>query len=138
MRLFTDIGIAKNQTIYLAAAAALIFGLGIWGGMSFSDGQITRLEKRIEETKAAAEMRQAEAIKSEREAEQFKAKIAFLEQILADRDETARRQDEEIKKISSAASGLRAGVNRARGVSRIESTITELCAKLREIGHACE
>lgn len=136
---FTEIfGPASDRRLPLLAAAAAIFGLGLLGGMRISDSRIEQIEKRTAEVKAEAEIRRTAAIEKEREAERFKEKIAFLERTLEEREETGRRQDDEIKKISSVAGDLRADVRRLRGVSRIESTVSGLCARLSEIGHPCE
>lgn len=138
MNVLEIFGMANNRWLPLLAAATAIFGLGLLGGSQISNGRIEQTNKRTVEAMAEAEMRRVVAIEKEREAERFKEKIAFLEQTLAEREETARRQDDEIKKISGVAGDLRDDVRRSRGVNRIESTVSGLCARLGEIGHPCE
>lgn len=138
MNLFANIGFVDNRAIRHVLAAVAIFGIGVLGGTKISNRRIEKLEQRTADARAEADRRQAVAIEKESEAEQFKAKIAFMERLLAEKNETARKQDDEIKEISNVAGDLRNDVRRARGSRRIESTIEGLCKRLGELGHGCE
>src|SRR5438874_7308583 len=85
--------IMNTQTkIYIGLAIAAIFALGILGGAALSDYKIHELENAVENAKGDADQKQQLAAAKETEAAQYKQKIEYLEQQLAEIQTIARKQ----------------------------------------------
>jgi chromosome segregation ATPase len=122
--------------IYLAAAALLVTAFLF--STAWSTFRNSKLEKEIAAAKQRAESSEKAAGDAERKAGEYKAKIEYLENDLAEIQQIARRQDEELEKITADTSAARDRVRDARGVRAVATTAAELCRKLADIGHPCE
>ena len=127
-----------RKQIYYAAAivAAIVIGIVLLR-MLGSEIAVGKLETKIADQKANAAELENKARTSERDAEVYREKIAFLEQNLAEINRIARRQNEEIEKFQTVVNTARDDVRRARGIRSIAITAGELCEKLAEAGHPC-
>lgn len=108
---------------------------------TLSSIRIARLEKAAAAHRTRADELGSIAANRETAAEAHVAKIKYLEQRIAESREIAKRQDEDTnKKLSAArtARDARDARDRSRRVVPTPATADELCAKLGEIGHACE
>lgn len=123
--------------IYIALIVAGIFAAGIFGGRLWSNRKIARLETAADEARQSAEVSQRLAEGKEIEAAGYKQKIEYLERQLTEIQTIARRQDEELEKLTVNSGRARAAVERARSTRSIAATADELCAKLAGLGHAC-
>ncbi len=124
--------------IYIAAAIAAIFAIGIVGGSAWSNYRIGKLERAVETAKTEAAAKQTAADEREKEAAAYKAKTEYLEASLSEIRSIARTQNEELEKLNSNTNSARADVERARRVRTIAATAEELCERLAEIGHPCQ
>ena len=129
---------AAKTKIYIASAVAAIFAIGILGGSAWSGRTIARLENTAEEAKRAGARMQQTALDKEAQASQYKQKIEYLEDQLTAIQTIARKQDEELEKLNDISGRARGDVERARRTRSIAATNAELCAKLAELGHACQ
>ncbi len=127
-----------TQKIYIAAAIATVFSIGIFGGWAWSNYNISKLERAVETAKTEAAAKQAAADEKEKEAAAYRKKIEYLEANLAEIKSIARKQDEELEKLNANSAGARGRVERARRVRAIAATADELCERLEELGHPCE
>jgi hypothetical protein len=122
--------------IYLLLAGVLVVMFAIasaWSGI-----QRARLEKAVGQAEQTAKISEAAALESERNAAEYKAKIELLENNLNEIRLAARRQDEELEKITADITSARGRVERARAVRAISTSAAELCKKLETLGHPCE
>jgi predicted RNase H-like nuclease (RuvC/YqgF family) len=122
--------------IYLAAAALLVAAFLL--STAWSTFRSFKLEKEIDTAKQNAENSEKAAADAEQKAGEYKAKIEYLENDLAEIQQIARRQDDELEKITADTSAARDRVRDARNVRAVATTISELCKKLADIGHPCE
>ena len=122
---------------FLIAAASVIF-LVLVTGWLWSNHKIAKLEREVGDAKAAALETQRTAGEKEKESGEYKAKIDYLEQERDALNATRQKQDEELKKLSATVDNARRDVRRTRGVRTKPATVDELCAKLAELGHACQ
>ena len=122
--------------IYLVAAALLVAVFLL--STAWSNFRNARLEKEIAAAKQMAETSEKTAADAERKVGEYKAKIEYLEKDLAEIQQIARRQDEELEKLTADTSAARDRVRDARGIRAVATTAAELCKKLAEIGHPCE
>lgn len=122
--------------IYLAAAAfvALLFLIS----SLTSRIEIARMEKQISKAKEAAQTAENVAEASELKAAEYKEKIAYLENDLAEIRTIATKQNEELQKITADTSNARGRMLDARSVRSVAISAAELCEKLRSVGHGCE
>jgi hypothetical protein len=127
----------KNHATLIAAAAGLVL-LAVTITWLWSNHRIARLESEVSETKAAANEKDRLASQRETEAAQYKQKIDYLEQQLADIQHTARKQDEHLTKLNTITNNARRDVDRARRTKSVAVTNAELCQKLAELEHPCE
>ena len=122
--------------IYIAAAAVLA-ALFLLSSL-VSRLEIRRLEKQIEKAESAATAAEKTAAESETKSAGFKEKIEYLEANLREIRLIARKQDEEVEKISADTRTARDRMFDARRVRTIAATADELCEKLARVGHPCE
>ncbi len=129
----------KNLTtqtkIYIVIAAgfiALIAGAAAW-----SNYRIRSLENRVESAKRSADRSQQAAVQKEAEAETHRQKIAYLERLLGETEQLARKQDEKLEKLNSDSRRARGDVDRARRTRAVPAGAVELCEKLADLGHPC-
>lgn len=123
--------------IYIVAAISVIFAFGLIGGSAWSSYKIAKLEETVANAKAAALENQKAAEAKEIEAAEYKQKIEYLESKLTGIKQLARKQDEQLEKLSINSGSARNDVQRARRTSTISATHAELCEKLAELGHPC-
>ena len=127
----------KHKT-YAALIAAALISAGILANSIWSNYQIAKLERAVEAAKNNAETVTEEARELEKNSVEYLQKIKYLEDSLSKIETIARRQDQEIEKLSKNTNAARNGVRHARSVRAIESSGADLCARLAEIGHACD
>ncbi len=128
----------KPQTkIYIAMTVAAVIAAGVLGGHLLSSRKTAKLEAAADEAKQAAEASRRIAERSEIAAAEYRQKNDYLEGQLTELRSIARRQDEELEKLSVNRTRVRADAGRARNTRTIAATADELCAKLAGLGHAC-
>ena len=123
--------------IYIAAAIAAIFAIGTLGRAAWSERKIATLENSVGLAKQEAESSDQLAARREIEAAAYKQKIDYLESQLSEIQTIARKQDEELEKLSADSAVARGNAGDARRTRTIAATADELCAKLAELGHPC-
>ena len=96
-----------------AAAATLIAALMI-GSTIRSHFQIARLEKAVEQTKDLADGQKHRSDELEKETYIYKEKAAFLEASLTEIQTAARKQDEQLEKLSADSAAARRDLQRYR------------------------
>ncbi len=127
----------NTQTkLIIAGAAVLIAGIAI--ASMISNHKLSKLERRVEAAKQRAEELEGQSQIAEAKAGEYVKKIEYLEGELAAIASVARRQDEELKTISGDVGAARRDVERARSIRAIDTTTDQLCARLANLGHACE
>lgn len=122
--------------IYLGIAAVavlVIFGTALW-----QSHKIAKLENAVWDAKQAAEEKRQLADAKEVEAAEYKQKIDYLERQFAELSTKTRKQDEKLEKLNTDSRGARGRVEHAKRTRSIDADTAELCAKLAELGHACE
>ena len=122
--------------LIIAGAAVLIAGLAIVSLVS--NYKLHTLERRVEAAKQRAEGLEKQSYIAEAKAGEYVKKIEYLEGELTAIGQIARRQDEELKAISGDVGAARRDVERARSFRTIDTTTDELCARLANLGHACQ
>lgn len=101
-----------HAKLYLYAAAALLAvaaAFGIW-----SHFRTEGMERAVRDSAAAAESEKRRADRLETETHVYKEKAAYLEKQLAEIRSHARKQDEELKKLSADTDSARRALQRAR------------------------
>ena len=131
-------GKTMTLKIKLYIAAGFFVLASIIGNYIWSNYKTGKLEATIEQAKQTADTAAADATAKETEAAQYKQKTIYLEQQIADIQAIARKQDDELEKLNSNTAAARSDRERSRRIRSITSTAGELCAKLAELGHACE
>ena len=126
-----------TQTKLITAAAAIII-VGLALTTLVSNYKLKALELRVDQAKKTADAMEMQSRAAEAKAAEYAKKIEYLEGELAAIASVARRQDEELKTISGNVGAARRDVERARGIRAIDTTTDELCARLANLGHACE
>lgn len=121
--------------IYLGIAAAAL--IAIFGGAMWQSHTINKLENAVRDAKQAAAEKQDQAAAIELDAAEYKQKIEYLEQQLAEIQLKTRKQDEKLERTTINSRDARDRVERAKRAWTIDATAAELCAKLAELGHAC-
>jgi len=134
--LFDDL--TMTQRIVGGAVIVVIIAVAISGGSLISHFRIKGLEKKVADSKAAADIAEWRAAEAENEAARYGAKIEFLEKNLSEIQILARKQDEELEKFSNVLVDARADRERASRVRSIASTADELCKRLGETGRPCQ
>jgi hypothetical protein len=126
----------KQIKIYIAiAVAVLAFVAGIAGWAKF---RIGRLEKAVADAKKQSAALERKATLKEAEAAEYIQKIAYLERQLGEVRHLARKQDEQLERLSDNSRRARGDLDRARRTRVVPADDAALCAKLAELGHACE
>lgn len=126
-----------KQTIYLVLILVLIAAGCIGIGLLRSHLVIRSYEREIQAAKQQAADKEQLANAKEKEAENYKLHAERLEWEIGEIGKLARKQDEELQKISTTTNTARADADRARGVRALDSTSAELCQRLEELGHGC-
>jgi chromosome segregation ATPase len=126
----------KQTKLIIAGAAAIIVGLIIT--TLILNHQLRTLDKQITQAKQHADELQTKSHIAEAKSGEYKQKIEYLEGELTAIGKIARRQDEQLKAISGDVGAARRDVERARTIRTIDTTTDELCARLANLGHACE
>jgi hypothetical protein len=104
----------------------------------WSNHKIASLERDVEIAKAAADVKQTAAALLETRAAEYKAKTDYLEQQIAEINAIATKQNEELEKLSETTDSARRDVERARNIRSVAANADQLCAKLADLGHACQ
>ena len=126
-----------TKKIYMLIAIAGVLIAGLAAGQLWSNHKIGEMERTAAAAKEHADSTERQAAIQEQRAGEYKAKIEYLEDKLAEVSETARRQDEEIQTFEVNTNTARSDVDRARRVRSVAATADELCKKLEELGHPC-
>jgi Flp pilus assembly protein TadB len=122
--------------IYIGIAAAIItsfLAAAFWQSHKISD-----LESDVRNAKQSANQKQQLANAKELESAGYKQKIEYLENELTEIQKQTRRQDEKLERSITNSRLARGDVERAKQRRTIPAQTVELCAKLAELGHACE
>jgi predicted RNase H-like nuclease (RuvC/YqgF family) len=131
------IELTPRRKIYLALTIAGAILVCVMAGSAWSHFTIRGLERDVRAAKAQAKNKEAIADAKEKEAEKYRLQAARLEGSLAEIQKIAKKQDEELEKISDQTGNARTDAARARGVRALDSTSAELCRRLEELGHGC-
>lgn len=123
-----------TKYVYLAAAVIVA---GAAAASIYSNWKIEAAEHAVQTAKRSAVIKAAEAALKEKEANEYKAKIEYLERQLAGLGAIAGRQDREIEVLGRNISAARADVRRAGSIGSIAANARELCEKLASLGHPC-
>ena len=121
--------------IIAAAVGALVIVVAI--ASMISNARVRSLERAVEAAKQQAAASDEAAVTAEVQSVEYKQKIEYLENEIAKLGQIARRQDEELEKISGDVGGARRDVERARSIRAVGTSADELCTKLAELGHPC-
>ena len=122
--------------LIIVGAAAIIVGLTV--ATLISNHQLRTLERQINQAKQKADETEKQSQIAEAKAGEYIKKIEYLEIELTAIGEIARRQDEQLKAISGDVGAARRDVERARTIRAIDATTDELCARLANLGQACD
>lgn len=129
--------LTPRRKIYLALTIAGAILVCVCIGSAWSHFTIRGLERDVRAAKAQADNKQKIAEAKEREAEKYRLQAERLEGSLNEIQKIAKKQDEELEKITNETGNARADAARARGVRALDSTGAELCRRLEELGHGC-
>ena len=124
--------------IYIALTALALIAAVVIISSRLIARREEKLSRAVDTAKHDAETAEKAARQLELKATEYKQKIEYLEDSLSALRLIASRQDEQLKTLESATNDARHNVSRARAVRSLESSTAELCAKLAELGHACE
>jgi predicted RNase H-like nuclease (RuvC/YqgF family) len=131
------IELTPRRKIYLALTIGGAILVCVMVGSAWSHFTIRGLERDIRAAKEQVKNKEAIASAREKEAEKYRLQAERLEGSLAEIQKIAKKQDEELEKISDQTGNARADAARARGVRALDSTSAELCRRLEELGHGC-
>jgi len=130
-------GIMTFKTkIYIGIAVAIAFAslvAGVWQSHT-----INKLENAVRDANQSASDKQDHAAARELEAAEYKQKIEYLEQTIAEIQKQTRRQDEKLETATNNSRIARGDVERAKRTRAGQANTAELCAKLAELGHDCQ
>lgn len=129
--------LTPRRKIYLALIIAGAILVCVMAGSAWSHFTIRGLERDVRAAKEQADNKQKIADAKEREAEKYRLQAERLEGSLQEIQKIAKKQDEELEKISDQTGNARADAARARGVRALDSTSADLCRRLEELGHGC-
>ena len=125
--------------LYVAAGIAIVLiVLTMSASMWMTNHRIAQAERAAKDAKQMATEKEKVAADKEMEAAAYKEKTEYLEKQIAEIEATARKQDEEIERTKSNTGAARSRVERSRSIRSVDTTAGELCAKLAEVGHACQ
>src|SRR5690349_14724042 len=122
--------------LYICLGVALLIAIATT--TSWQSHKITALENSVNDAKRIAAQKQEAAQAKELEAAEYKQKTEYLEQQLSQIKANARKQDEHLQNTITNTRSASGDVERARRRRTIPANTVELCAKLAELGHACE
>jgi hypothetical protein len=117
------------------AIAVLAFVAGVAGWANYKVG---RLDDAVAEAKHKAAVLERAATLKEAESAGYVEKIAYLERRLGEINNLARKQDEQLERLSNNSRRVRGDLDRARRTRVVPADDAALCGKLAELGHACE
>jgi len=126
-----------TKKVYLVIAVSGVLIAVLTVGQLWSNHKIGEMERAVIDAKEHAETVERAAASQEKKTVEYKAKIEYLENKLAEISVTARRQDEELQTLENDSNTARGNVDRARRVRSVAATADELCEKLEELGHPC-
>jgi predicted RNase H-like nuclease (RuvC/YqgF family) len=124
-------------THYITAGAVLMIAIVIVMHL-WSNHKIASLERDVETARSAAVEKQTAAAQLETRATEYEAKTEYLQQQIAEINAIATKQNEELEKLSKTTDSARRDVERARNIRSVAATADQLCAKLADLGHACQ
>jgi len=127
----------ERYKAHIAAAVAAVLAITFAGSAIRSHLKLNELEGAADEARRQAEQSVAAARERELAAAGYAAKIAYLEQRLAELQTIRRKQDEELENLSAHTGNARAAARRTRGARAADARPEELCRKLSELGHGC-
>ncbi|MCW5957402.1 MAG: hypothetical protein KIT61_12515 [Pyrinomonadaceae bacterium] len=127
-----------NDQIKLILAVAAAAVLAAAAATIVSNVRLRSLERNVEIATERARTLEETAREAESRAAEHKQKIEYLEAEIAGIGRIARKQDEELKKISGDIGNARSDVERAKRIRTVGTTAAELCGKLEELGYPCE
>ncbi len=110
----------KNMTLKykLYAAAAMLIAVLIIGNAVRSHVQITKLERAVDQTKHLADEQLHRSDELEKQTYIYKEKAAYLEARLGEIQTAARKQDEQLEKLSADTVAARSDLKRHRNRSK--------------------
>ncbi len=126
-----------NDQIKLILAVAAAAVLAAAAATIVSNVRLRSLERNVEIATERARTLEETAREAESRAAEHKQKIEYLEAEIAGIGRIARKQDEELKKISGDIGNARSDVERAKRIRTVGTTAAELCGKLEELGYPC-
>lgn len=127
-----------NDQIKLILAVAAAAVLAAAAATIVSNVRLRSLERNVEIATERARTLEETARDAESRAAEHKQKIEYLEAEIAGIGRLARKQDEELKKISGDIGNARSDVERAKRIRTAGANAAELCGKLEELGYPCE
>ncbi len=127
-----------NDQIKLILAVAAAAVLAAAAATIVSNVRLRSLERNVEIATERARTLEETAREAESRAAEHKQKIEYLEAEIAGIGRIARKQDEELKKISGDIGNARSDVERAKRIRTAGANAAELCGKLEELGYPCE
>ena len=126
-----------NDQIKLILAVAAAAVLAAAAATIVSNVRLRSLERNVEIATERARTLEETARETESRAAEYKQKIEYLEAEIAGIGRIARKQDEELKKISGDIGNARSDVERAKRIRTAGANAAELCGKLEELGYPC-
>lgn len=126
-----------NDQIKLILAVAAAAVLAAAAATIVSNVRLRSLERNVEIATERARTLEETAREAESRAAEHKQKIEYLEAEIAGIGRIARKQDEELKKISGDIGNARSDVERAKRIRTVGTSAAELCGKLEELGYPC-
>ncbi|MBL8125917.1 MAG: hypothetical protein JNJ39_17585 [Blastocatellia bacterium] len=126
-----------NDQIKLILAVAAAAVLAAAAATIVSNVRLRSLERNVEIATERARTLEETAREAESRAAEHKQKIEYLEAEIAGIGRIARKQDEELKKISGDIGNARSDVERAKRIRTAGANAAELCGKLEELGYPC-
>jgi predicted RNase H-like nuclease (RuvC/YqgF family) len=129
--------LSPRRKLYLALTIGGAILVCVMIGSAWSHFTIRGLERDVQAAKEQAKNKEAIANEREKEAEKYRLQAERLEGTLEEIQKIAKKQDEELEKISDQTGNARNDAARARGVRALDSTSAELCRRLEELGHGC-
>ena len=126
-----------NDQIKLILAVAAAAVLAAAAATIVSNVRLRSLERNVEIATERARTLEETAREAESRAAEHKQKIEYLEAEIAGIGRLARKQDEELKKISGDIGNARSDVERAKRIRTAGANAAELCGKLEELGYPC-
>ena len=126
-----------NDQIKLILAVAAAAVLAAAAATIVSNVRLRSLERNVEIATERARTLEETAREAESRAAEHKQKIEYLEAEIAGIGRIARKQDEELKKISGDIGNARSDVERAKRIRPVNTNAAELCGKLEKLGYPC-